>query len=177
MNYGSPPKKEGNFRCSCQAGVTRIRSLLSRTVNRNLDPPYPLAEPADRPQDGPNTAFYTPFVFLHLNILRKSLPSKHLQCALAIRPPQMQGISRSQWEPAAKHAGSSPSPRRLWEPQPKDAGLCIIMQDFAAANIDEGCRNPFAACHVASIMHAPSLRPIVTTSLAPAKRPTQKDRR
>ena len=39
------------------------------------------------------------------------------------------------------------------------------MQDFAAANIDEGCRNAFAACHVASIMHAPNLLVIVTTSI------------
>ena len=42
-----------------QFRVARICPFLSRTVNRNLEPPDPLAEPRDRPQNGPSPAFYT----------------------------------------------------------------------------------------------------------------------
>jgi hypothetical protein len=87
-----------------QFRVARICPFLSRTVNRNLEPPDPLAEPADRAQNGPNSAFYTRFSFLHLNLLRKSLSFKHLQRARPIRPAKMHGISRRQWEPDAKDA-------------------------------------------------------------------------
>jgi hypothetical protein len=55
-------------------------------------------------ETGQNRAFYTPLLFLHLNLLRKSLSSKHLQRARPIRPAKMHGISRRQWEPDAKDA-------------------------------------------------------------------------
>ena len=76
-----------------------------------------------------NPPFYTRFLFLHFNILRKSLSFKHLQLARPTRRANMQGISRRQWGPAAKDAGFSPLPRRQWGPQLKDALSCIIMQD------------------------------------------------
>ena len=135
-------------------------------LDGSLLPLAKLTEPADRPQNGPDPAYYTQLWVLHLNLLRKSLPVKHLQRALAIRPAEMQGTSRRQWEPDAKDAGFSGVPRRQWEPQPKDALLCIIMHYYAGfrpQNVHKGCRNASQRARSRRLcmlqIFVPSLRP------------------
>ena len=58
-------------------------------LDGSLLPLAKLTEPADRPQNGPDPAYYTQLWVLHLNLLRKSLSFKHLQLARPTRRANM----------------------------------------------------------------------------------------
>ena len=72
----------------CTGGFTSREPDRRRAAPRSRFPSQlsRLAEPADRPQDNPNPAFYTPLLSPCITLLRKSMSFKHLRRAQPIRP-------------------------------------------------------------------------------------------